>query len=67
MGREVVYCDFCGERLLPKDLEKGRAVVLLKKKYCPKCLKEALEKGRSAGARDAAPPRGEGPPTAPQC
>jgi len=37
MGKEIVYCDVCGDRILESEFEKGNAVTLLKKKYCRKC------------------------------
>lgn len=37
MGREIVYCDLCGERILEADFEKGRAYTAGNKNYCPGC------------------------------
>jgi len=37
MGREIVYCDQCGTRLLEEDFEKRGAVRLADKALCPVC------------------------------
>lgn len=61
MGREVYYCDSCGERILPKDLEKGRAVVAPKKKSCRKCTSGSVAKLKGL---DPTSPRFHRPPPA---
>jgi hypothetical protein len=47
MGNEIVYCSVCGERISHSDLEKGKAVMLLKKYFCRACavtvVKESSE------------------------
>jgi hypothetical protein len=50
VGREIVYCDLCGERVLEIDFEKGRAYTAGNKNYCPKCA-------------DKGPPRPPPPPS----
>lgn len=37
VGSEIVYCGVCGDRILEREFEKGRAVTVLKKNYCSKC------------------------------
>ncbi len=41
MGREIVYCDICGERILETDFEKTSAFTAKNKSYCPKCAEKA--------------------------
>lgn len=47
MGQEIVYCSVCGDRITSADLDKGKAVMLLKKYFCRKCavtvVKESAE------------------------
>lgn len=52
VGREIVYCDLCGERVLEVDFEKGLAYAAGNKNYCPKCA-------------DKGPPRPPPPPASP--
>jgi hypothetical protein len=40
---DTSQCDLCGARVTPKDLEKGRAIILLKKVWCQKCQVRMLE------------------------
>lgn len=40
MGKSA--CDFCGISISASDLDKGRAVVILKKTYCKKCIERAV-------------------------
>lgn len=35
-------CDFCFAEISQSDFDKGRAVVLLKKLYCRKCMERAV-------------------------
>ena len=35
-------CNFCGQLIPLLEFEKGRAVVLLKKTYCRKCMERAI-------------------------
>lgn len=43
MGSEIVYCTTCGERLLERDFQKGKAVTVLKKNYCSVCMVEVAK------------------------
>lgn len=44
MGKEIVYCHVCGNRILQSDFKKGRAVTLLKRTYCAQCAtKDIIE------------------------
>lgn len=47
MGKEIVYCSVCGDRVPYSDLEKGKAVMLLRKYFCRTCavtvVKESAE------------------------
>jgi hypothetical protein len=35
-------CDFCRAEIPPSDFDHGRAVVLLKKAYCGRCMERAV-------------------------
>ena len=61
MGQEAVFCNFCGRHIPPSDFQKGRAVVLLKRNYCSKCLAEAVRKSKEAPG----PKKQESAPSAP--
>ncbi len=37
-------CDFCHGKIAEKDLQEGRSLVVLGKRYCPACMKEAVQK-----------------------
>jgi hypothetical protein len=37
MGREIVYCDTCGDRILAEEFERGKAVTTAGKSYCRRC------------------------------
>jgi hypothetical protein len=41
MGQKST-CDFCTIQIPSSDFEKGRAMVVLKKTYCKKCLERAV-------------------------
>lgn len=43
MGKEVVYCDVCGERLLEEQFTSGNAITVQNKNYCANCREEALK------------------------
>lgn len=53
MGQEIVYCSFCGERILESAFRAGKAVTILKKNYCPTCAKNVIAKGKPKEDRDA--------------
>jgi hypothetical protein len=40
MGKSA--CDYCAATIPSSDFENGRAVVLLKKTYCRKCMERAV-------------------------
>ena len=40
MGRGVVYCDVCGERLLARVFDEGKALEASGRIYCIKCAEE---------------------------
>jgi hypothetical protein len=50
-----VPCDFCGAPITPDKFTSGKAVVLLKKRYCPTCIQKAVQKKRQAATPP--PPR----------
>ena len=54
MGREIVYCSECGDRITSSDLDKGRAGMVLKRYFCKKCVNTVV--GNSGPGRDAAEP-----------
>jgi len=37
MGRLIVYCDGCGERILEEDIDKGSATQAAGRYYCARC------------------------------
>jgi hypothetical protein len=39
-------CDFCPEPVSKTDFETGRAVTLMGKHYCNRCMIEAIERSR---------------------
>jgi hypothetical protein len=43
MGKEIVYCEICGDRILEQEFEKGRAITVLNKNYCFNCKDEAVK------------------------
>lgn len=43
MGNEIVYCSTCGERIPSADFEKGRALTILQRHYCKKCVRNVKE------------------------
>ena len=62
MGREIVYCDLCGDRILETDFEKGRAFAAGNKNYCPNCADKgparpppATSSSKSSGLHKAQP------------
>jgi hypothetical protein len=46
-------CDLCGRSLSPRDFEKGRAIILLKKAWCRHCMERMVEKGKNAAKRNS--------------
>lgn len=44
MGKEIVYCSVCGERIPSSDFVKGRAVMVFRKHFCRKCMVTITEK-----------------------
>lgn len=48
MGESPQYCDFCDTPVSALDLANGRALVLLKKCFCEKCLEKAVRKRKPA-------------------
>ena len=43
MGKEIVYCETCGNRITEEDFEKNEAMNLGNKNYCPKCKDQGLK------------------------
>lgn len=37
MGREIVYCEKCGARILQEEFDRGHAITVRNQNYCPKC------------------------------
>jgi len=46
MSRVAVPCSFCSENIPPEDFERGKAVTLLKKHYCSKCMAAAVARSK---------------------
>jgi hypothetical protein len=63
MGRPIVYCDSCGDRILDDEFEKGRAVAVHKKNYCARCAKNVAVPA-PAPAPKPKPHDADRPPTA---
>ncbi len=42
MGKEIVYCEICGDRILEQEFQKARAITLLNKNYCATCKEQAI-------------------------
>jgi hypothetical protein len=42
-----VVCDVCGGPIDPDDFDRGQAVMVLKRRYCSKCMTAAIQKSRS--------------------
>jgi len=41
LGKQIVYCQVCGERILESDLEAGRALSVAGHNFCGKCRDQA--------------------------
>jgi hypothetical protein len=65
MGDEHARCDFCGARIDSTDFENGRSVVLFQKKYCNRCMDEAIERDRAKRSSQAVPRFRPPPPLPP--
>lgn len=37
MGKEIVYCTQCGDRIPAKDFDRGRAATVLARHFCHGC------------------------------
>jgi hypothetical protein len=55
---DPVSCDFCGVPIAPEKFTQGKAVVLLRKRYCQDCIKRAVQKSKvpAPPSTPAAPP-----------
>lgn len=60
MGREIVYCDQCGDRITASDFDKGLAREVQNRNYCRKCVKESPTSGSPSQAQS---PPSSRPPT----
>lgn len=49
MGKGISYCSICGDRILEKDFDSGRAVTILRKDYCKKCSKDVITSASTKG------------------
>jgi len=47
MMRKDVPCDFCKAPIKPWDFDKGKAVTLLKRNYCERCMSEAVRRSKT--------------------
>lgn len=57
MGREIVYCSGCGDRILASEFDRGHAGTAGGKDFCRKCMKAG-----SGKAEDAEEPCESNPP-----
>ncbi len=53
---DPVPCDFCGVPITPEKFAQGKAVVILKKKYCSTCMQKAVQKGKTPAPAPSVPP-----------
>lgn len=60
MGKEIVYCDGCGQQILAEDFERGKACV--EGRFCARCRPNAAQ---SSGSRPAVAVRTPPPKTSP--
>ena len=61
MTSSPIPCDFCDAMIDPEDFETGKAVTLLKKHYCARCMAAAVKRSKKQAAPSPAfqtpPPR----------
>src|ERR1051325_6179090 len=58
MGQEAsAHCDFCGAAIATEEFTRGKACVILKKRYCPACMQTAVQRGKSKHESSTPPPR----------
>ncbi|MBI2922711.1 MAG: hypothetical protein HYY18_16790 [Planctomycetes bacterium] len=50
MGKAIDYCASCGDRVSPADLEKGKAIAVQEKVYCPNCRSKAPQVPQNGSA-----------------
>ncbi|MDP6957917.1 MAG: hypothetical protein QF645_03795 [Planctomycetota bacterium] len=62
MGKEIVYCEICGDRILEQEFEKGRAITVLNKNYCFNCKEEAVKNITMEDVADEEPEIQQAPP-----
>lgn len=65
MGKEIVYCEICGDRILEQEFEKGRAITVLNKNYCFNCKEEAVKNITMEDVEDEEPEPQQAPPRRP--
>jgi hypothetical protein len=53
MMQKDVPCDFCKSPIKPWDFDKGKAVRLLKRNYCERCMSEAVRRSKKQHASPA--------------
>jgi hypothetical protein len=63
MGRRIVYCMTCGERILEADIDSGVAVSVSGQNYCAKCRSLAPAAVGAAAPAPAMTPATVQPPT----
>ena len=57
MGKGIVYCHVCGNRILESEFRNKRALTLLGRSYCPKCAtKEVIEQAAKSKREEKAEP-----------
>jgi hypothetical protein len=52
---DPVPCDFCGASIAPEKFAQGKAIVILKKRYCAKCMKKAVQKSKTPAPAPTVP------------
>jgi len=52
MGKEIVYCSVCGDRIPASDFEKGKAATILQKHFCRKCAVTVVKQASEGSSHD---------------
>ena len=56
MSDQYQKCDFCGAWVSQDKIRRGKAVVVLRKLYCPDCMRDAVRRKAAAAAPPPPPP-----------
>jgi MEDS: MEthanogen/methylotroph, DcmR Sensory domain len=53
---DPVPCDFCGIPIASEKFAQGKAIVILKKRYCAKCMQKAVQRAKTPAPAPSVPP-----------